>query len=101
MFQYSGKKLHGTSDVLNDGFNYGKSCYHTHCLSVCLCILLTVIFFLLLRALMKAKYLFIHYTDTASRTFHFSRQMEEWSLKAACISEKTSKKVLLSAPSQH
>lgn len=74
MFQYSGKKLHGTSDVLNDGFNYGKSCYHTHCLSVCLCILLTVIFFFLLRALMKAKYLFIRYTDTAGKTSHFSRQ---------------------------
>lgn len=50
---------------------------------------------------MKAKYLFIHYTDTAGKTFHFSRQREERSLKAACISEKTSKKVLLSAPSQH
>lgn len=23
MFQYSSKKLHGTSDVLNDGFYYG------------------------------------------------------------------------------
>lgn len=50
---------------------------------------------------MKAKYLFIHYTDTAGKSFHFTRQREERSLKAECISEKTSKQVLHSAPFQH